>query len=186
MKNIITNEEKQFIVVKVDTNGEPEGVLTRRTSRYGSNMAVSPFTLNNLSIAITAANTCDLQRALDGFLMDRKTYKYNDFRIVEMETKTNISFGEEVPINKEKERIFNNSRNLISMAKEWGIQWKKDNPDKDGKVWEGTPYNSPLVVNPSAVEYYNNKLAELNWKEDEDYSYSSQIESYENFVRAIN
>lgn len=185
MKNIITNEEKQFIVVKVDANGEPEGVLTRRTSRYGSNIAVSPFTLNNLSIAITADNTCDLQQALDGFLMDRKTYKYNDFRIVQMETKTNISFGEEVPVNKEKERIFNNNRKLISMAKEWAIQWKKDNPDKEAEVWEGTPYNSSLVVNPLAIEYYKNKLAELNWKEDEDYSYSSQIESYEKFVKAI-
>lgn len=185
MKNIITNEEKQFIVVKVDASGEPEGVLTRRTSRYGSNIAVSPFTLNNLSIAITADNTCDLQRVLDGFLMDRKTYKYNDFRIVQMETKTNISFGEEVPVNRENERIVNNSRKLIDKAKEWAIQWKKDNPDKEAEVWEGTPYNSSLVVNPSAIEYYKNKLAELNWKEDEDYSYSSQIKSYENFVRAI-
>ena len=186
MKNIITNEEKQFIVVKVDANGEPEGVLTRRTSRYGSNIAVSPFTLNNLSIAITAANTCDLQRALDGFLMDRKTYKYNDFRIVQMETKTNISFGEEVPVNEEKERIVNNSRKLIDKAKEWGIQWKKDNPDKDGKIWEGTPYNSPLVVNPLAVAYYKNKLAELNWKEHEDYSFTAETKAYENFVKAIN
>lgn len=185
MKSIITNEVKQFIVVKVDANGEPEGVLTRRTSRYGSNIAVSPFNLKNLSIAITAANTCDLQRVLDGFLMSRRTYKYNDFRIVEMETKTTITFGEEVPVNKEKERIVNNSRKLIAKAKEWGIQWKKDNPDKDGKVWQGTPYNSPLIVNPLAIEYYKSKLAELNWKEHEDYSFLSEAEAYENFTRVI-
>lgn len=34
MKSIITNEVKQFIIVKVDAQGEPEGVLTRRTSNY--------------------------------------------------------------------------------------------------------------------------------------------------------
>ena len=185
MKNIITNEVKQFIIVKVDAQGEPEGVLTRRTSKYGSNTAVSPFTLNNLSIAITTANAADLQRVLDGFLMDRKTYKYDDFRIVEMETKTNITFGKEVLVSKEKERIVNNSRKLIAKAKEWGIQWKKDNPDKDGKVWQGTPYNSPLIVNPLAIEYYKNKLAELNWREHEDYSFLSERDAYENFVRVI-
>ena len=186
MKNIITNEEKQFIVVKVDTNGEPEGVLTRRTSRYGSNIAVSAFSLASLSIAIKSNKVDLLQQELDKFLTNKKTYKYSDFKIVEMETQTTITFNKEVDISKEKERVLNNNRKLISMAKEWGIQWKKDNPDKDGKVWEGTSYSNPFVVNPSAVEYYNNKLAELNWKEDEDYSYSSQIESYENFVRAIN
>ena len=78
MKNIITNEEKQFIIVKVDANGEAEGVLTRRTSTYGASMAVSPFNLKNLSVAVTRANTFDLQLVLDGFLMDRKTYKYDD------------------------------------------------------------------------------------------------------------
>ena len=186
MKNIITNEEKQFIVVKVDANGEPEGVLTRRTSRYGSNIAISSFSLGSLSIAIKSNNAGLLQQELDRFLTNKKTYKYSDFKIVEMQTQTTITFSKEVDISKEKEHILNNNRKLISKAKEWGIQWKKDNPDKDGKIWEGTPYNSPLVVNPLAIEYYKNKLAELNWRENEDYSYSSQIESYENFVRAIN
>ena len=186
MKNIITNEEKQFIVVKVDANGEPEGVLTRRTSRYGSNIAVSSFSLGSLSIAIKSNDANLLQQELDRFLTNKKTYKYSDFKIVEMQTQTTITFNKEVDISKEKEHILNNNRKLISKAKEWGIQWKKDNPDKDGKIWEGTPYNSPLVVNPLAIEYYKNKLAELNWTENEDYSYSSQIESYENFVRAIN
>lgn len=185
MKNIITNEAKQFIIVKVDANGEPEGVLTRRTSRYGSNTAVSPFSLDNLAIAITTANTVDLQNVLDRFLMEKKTYKYNDFRIVEMETKTTITFGEEVPVNTEKERIINNNRKLIDMAKEWGKQWKKDNPDKDGWVWEGTPYNSAFVVNPLAIEYYKIKLAELNWKETKDYDYSAQNKAYEQFARTI-
>ena len=185
MKNIITNEEKQFIVVKVDTNGEPEGVLTRRTSRYGSNIAVSSFSLGSLSIAIKSNDANLLQQELDRFLMNKKTYKYDDFKIIEMQTQTTITFSKEVGISKEKERILNNNRKLISMAKEWGAQWKKDNPDKDSKVWECIEHNSYLVVNPLAVEYYKNKLAELNWRENEDYSYSSQLESYENFVRAI-
>ena len=114
------------------------------------------------------------------YFAEHLKYEFNDFQYVE------ATGAIRVPVNKEKERILNNNRKLISMAKEWGIQWKKDNPDKDSNVWEGTPYSRTLVVNPSAVEYYKNKLAELNWKEDEDYSYSSQIESYENFVRAIN
>lgn len=186
MKNIITNEEKQFIVVKVDANGEPEGVLTRRTSRYGSNIAVSAFSLGSLSIAIKSNDADLLQQELDRFLTNKKTYKYNDFKIIEMQTQTTITFSKEVGISKEKEHILNNNRKLISMAKEWGIQWKKDNPDKDGKIWEGTPYNSPLVVNPLAVAYYKNKLAELNWKEHEDYSFTAETKAYENFVKAIN
>lgn len=185
MKNIITNEAKQFIVVKVDAKGEPEGVLTRRTSTYGASMAVSPFNLKNLSVAVTRANTADLQLILDEFLMEKKTYTYTDFRIVEMETKTTITFGEEVPVNTEKERLINNNRKLIDMAREWGKQWRKVNPDEDSWVWKGRPYGSELVVNPKAQQCFNTKMNELNWQEGKDYNYYAHNDAYNAFVKSI-
>ena len=186
MKSITTNEAKQFIIVKVDANGEPEGVLTRRASTYGASMAVSPFNLINLSVAVTRANTADLQLILDGFLMEKKTYKYDDFKIVEMEAKISITFGNEVPVNKERERIINNNRKLVAMAKEWGEQWKKDNPDKEGRVWEGTPFKSNYGINPVAREYFKTKLEELDWKEKKDYDYyMGGCKAYEAFVKKI-
>lgn len=185
MKDILTTEAKQFIVVKVDAKGEPEGVLTRRTSRYGSSIAVSPFNLENLAIAIKANSSELLNSELDHLIATRKTYQYDDFKIIEMETQTTITFGKEVAISKEKERIINNNRTLIVMAKEWGKQWRKDNPDKPSNVWEGTPFNSPYVVNPIARKYYTAKLNELNWKENEDYNYSAQCEAYNTFIKAI-
>lgn len=185
MKNIITNEAKQFILVKVDANGEPEGLLTRRSSRYGSSTAVSPFSLESLAIAIKADEPEVLQYELDNFLRGKKTYRYSDFKIIEMETQTTITLNKEIPISNEKENIINNNRKLIILAREWGREWRKANPDEDAETWVGRPYGSELVVNPLAIEYYKARLAELNWKEDEDYNYSAQIEAYSAFVKNI-
>ena len=185
MKNIITNEAKQFILVKVDANGEPEGVLTRRASRYGSNTAVSPFSLESLATAIKTNEPELLQYELDNFLRSKRTYKYSDFKIIGMQTQTTITFNKEIPISNEKERIINNNRQLILMAREWGKEWRKANPEADAETWVGRPYGSELVVNPSAIEYYKTKLAELNWKEDEDYNYSAQGEAYSAFLKKI-
>lgn len=185
MKDILTQEAKQFIVVKVNAKGEPEGVLTRRTTRYGSSEAISPFDLGNISIAVKSNDISTLQYVLDNFLRGKKTYKYADFKFVEMETKTTIIFGKEVEVSNEKEKFINNNRKLVGMAREWGKEWKKNNPSEDAEIWKDTPYGSEIVVNPSAVEYFDTKMNELNWEEGKDCSYCAKSEAYNAFVKKI-
>lgn len=185
MKDILTNEAKQFIIVKVDANGEPEGVLTRRTSTYGASEAISPFDLVNISIAVKSKEISSLQYVLDNFLRGKKTYKYADFKFVEMETKTTIIFGKEVEVSNEKEKLINNNRKLIDMAREWGKEWKKNNPNEDAETWEARPFGSEIIVNPLARKYFDTKMTELNWQEGKDCSYSAKSEAYEAFVKKI-
>ena len=186
MKNILTNENKTYVIVKVNDKGEPEGVLTRKQSRYGSSIAVSSFDIYNLSNAIKCNETNILQHELDNFIASKQKYVYKDFKIVEMETKTVITFEKEVIPNNDRERIINNNRELIKMARQWGKQWRKENPDEDSEVWKGRPYGSELVVNPKAQEYFNTNMNELNWEEDKDYNYYAHNDAYNAFVKSIN
>lgn len=185
MKDILTNEAKQFIIVKINSKGEPEGVLTRRTSTYGASEAISPFDLYNISIAVRSKEISTLQYTLDNFIRGKKTYKYADFKFVEMETKTTIIFGKEVDVSNEKEKLINNNRKLLDMAREWGKEWKKNNPNEDAEIWEGRPFGSARIVNPLAQEYFKTKMNELNWEEGKDCSYSAKSEAYEAFVKKI-
>ena len=185
MKDILTNETKQFIIVKLNSKGEPEGVLTRRTTKYGSSEAISPFDLGNISIAVKSKEISILQYVLDNFLRGKKTYKYADFKFVEMETKTTIIFGKEIEVDNEKEKLINNNRKLIDMAREWGKEWKKNNPNEDAETWQARPYGSEIVVNSLAIEYFNTKMNELNWQEGKDCSYSAKSEAYNTFVKKI-
>jgi len=187
MKNIITNEAKQFIIVKVDAKGEPEGVLTRRTSRYGSSIAVSPINLANISIAIRCNEINILQYELDNFLSDRKTYSYKDFKIVEIETKTVITFGKEIAPNTDNEELINNDRELIKMAREWGKQWRKENPNEEKDIRVETPYGYgwEYKINPLANEYYRKKFEELGWTDSNLFHHSAYEDAYNAFVKSI-
>lgn len=188
MKDILTNEVKRFVVVKVNSKGEYVGVLTRRTTKYGNAVAISPFTLENLSYAIKDDDASVLQVELDSFVLSKKTYTYDDFRIVEMESKTTVTFGKEVEISDEKFRIVNNTREMTRLAKEWGKEWRKANPNVDGWVWEGAPYNSVLKVNPLATDYFQKELTklktDLKWEMFKDYASFAEREAYDAFVKA--
>ena len=188
MKDILTNEAKKLVVVKVNDKGEYVGILTRRVSKYGKAIAVSPFTLDNISDAITADNQSWLQDELDRFVISKQTYTYADFKIVEMESKTTVTFGKEIEVSDEKNRILNNTRELISLAKVWAKDWRKANPDVDGWIWEGTPYESVLKVNPLATAYFQNELTKLKtnrkWEIYKDYSGDAERKAWDAFVKA--
>ena len=184
MKNILTDESKEYVVVKINAQGEPEGILTHKVSRYGSSSMVSPFNIYNLSEAVRGTiQTCQL--ALDQFIQNKVKYKYSDFKIVEMSTTTIVKFGKEVEVNDSKQKILNNNKRLKELAKEWGKTWRKENPTEPKTIWTKIPSGTSWDTNPKARTYYEQQLKALNWECYTDYSYEAESKAYSTFLNNI-